>query len=163
MRTVLALVVVLTSGSVASWAQEQTPKKVRGPAGVRITKTEVTPNEIHTGQKPKVGTAVVLVTIFHQAIPEDQPQTVKLEVGTSSAVPAPANAKYTPSIQTVTLSGSPGIVYARVTVSGPTCPSGHATCTITVWPSLADPSPGLTIWLPDPPTDAQATLTIVNP
>lgn len=160
---VFALLAALAMGHAPSSPQEKSPEEAaRTPAlaTVQISQTTIKPKDIHASQKGKQATAVVNVTIVHQVIPEDQPQSVTLEVSNYYSTPPDATARYKPAVQKVTISGKPGVVNAQVEVSRPSCPAGFPTCTIVVEASLANPSSGLTILQPDPATNSQATLAI---
>jgi len=127
-------------------------------ANVQISAASVSPSTINAETEPT--TATVTVEITHQEIASGTAQTVDLQVGTYSTSPPGATLSYNPTTQQVAVSGAQGVVSAQVTVSGPGCPSGSSSCTITVYGSLSNPSSGLTIVAPSPATAAQTTLTV---
>jgi len=165
MNAALLLLLLLVAGHAPNSAQAQTRKRaptVPTTPFVQVSMVTLAPKEIRLGQEPEQAT--VTVQIHHQLIPEGQTETVELEVGNYSTTPLQkgVDAAYTPSTQKVTLSGNAGVVVEKAQVSKPSCPTGIPTCTIVIYASLANPSPGVIIVQPDPATNAQATLTIHN-
>jgi hypothetical protein len=165
MKAALVLMLAFVAGQAPNTAQQQTPKRaptVPTTPSVQVSLTTVAPEEIRLGQAPD--RATVTVQIAHQLVPHGRTETVDLEVGDYSTTPPEkgVDATYTPSVQRVTLSGAAGVVDKTVEVSKPSCPTAVSKCTLVIGASLANPSAGVRIVLPDPATNAQATLTIHN-
>jgi hypothetical protein len=127
-------------------------------ANVQITQVSVSPTSINT----ESGTTNATVTVDFSYQMVETEQTVDVQIGINSTSPSGGTATINPGVQAVTLYAGtgPGYASAQATLSAANCPVGSLSCVFTIGASLSNPSSGLTIVAPSPPTNASNTLTV---
>jgi hypothetical protein len=147
------------------WSSQSpgTPSAKPEMAQVWVSAISVDPKELHYERGPKMPISVVTVQIAHY--PLNTPQTVTLEVGTSSTDPPGLNgvATYNPSSQTITIpKGALGSFVATAKLSVGDI-GAKSSAKLIISASLANPSPGIKIADSVSPDDYLVSLTIKKP